>query len=132
MFDVGIANTLLKRGTIFAKSEIFGRAFEQFIFQEIVAHSHYSGLEYSISYWRTASGFEIDFILGDKDVALEVKDVPEVYSQHLRSMNAFEEEYKPKKTIIVSLDARPRNVNGIMILPWKTFLNDLWAGLIIT
>ena len=131
LFDVGIANALLKRGTISQGSEIFGRAFEHFILQEIIAHSHYSGLEYQISYWRTASGFEVDFILGDRDVALEVKGVPEVHLQHLRSINAFREEYKPKQAIIVSLDARPRNVDGVTIMPWKTFLGNLWAGLII-
>ncbi len=132
LFDVGIANTLLKRGTISAGGEIFGRAFEQFIFQEIIAHSHYSGLEYPVSYWRTASGFEVDFILGDRNVALEVKGIPEVHSQHLRSMSAFREEYKPKKAIIVSLDARSRDVGGMIIMPWKAFLNDLWTGSIIT
>lgn len=91
LFDVGIANALLKRRTISAGSEIFGHAFEQFIFQEVIAHSHYSGLEYPVSYWRTTSGFEVDFILGDREIALEVKGIPEVHSQHLRSMDAFRE-----------------------------------------
>lgn len=131
LFDVGIANALLKRGTIFVGSEIFGRAFEHFILQEVIAHSHYSGMEYPVSYWRTASGFEVDFILGDRDVALEVKGVPTVHSHHLRSLNAFREEYKPKQSIVVSLDAKPRAVYGVSIMPWKTFLKDLWAGSII-
>lgn len=132
LFDVGVANTLLKRGKITVGSEIFGRAFEHFIFQEITAHSHYSGLEYPVSYWRTTSGFEVDFILGDRTVALEVKGVPEVHTQHLRSLNAFREEYHPKKAIVVSLDAKPRDVGGITVLPWKKFLADLWAGLVIS
>lgn len=131
LFDVGIANTLLKRGTIAAGSEIFGRAFEHFIWQEIIAHSHYSGLSYPVSYWRTASGFEVDFILGDREIALEVKGVPDVHPQHLRSLKAFQEEYKPEKALIVSLDAKPRKVGSITILPWKTFLEDLWNGRII-
>lgn len=131
LFDVGIANALLKRGAILQKSEVFGRAFEHFILQELIAHSHYSGLEYPVSYWRTASGLEVDFILGDREVALEVKGVPEVYAQHLRGINAFREEYNPKQAIVVSLDARPRRVDNVMVLPWQTFLNDLWAGAII-
>ncbi len=131
LFDVGIANALLKRGPIVVGNEIFGRAFEQLLLQEVIAHSHYSGLEYPVSYWRTASGFEIDFILGDRDVALEIKGVPEVHTHHLRSMYAFHEEYKPKKMIVVSLDTRPRRVNGITIMPWKMFLDDLWAGSIL-
>ncbi len=131
LFDVGIANALLKRGAIVPGNEMFGRAFEQFIFQEVVAHSHYSRSEYPIAYWRTASGFEVDFILGDQDVALEVKGVSEVHSHHLRGVNAFRGEYKPKKIIVVSLDARPRDVEGIKIMPWEIFLKDLWAGAII-
>lgn len=131
-FDIGIANTLLKRGVISLGSEVFGRAFEHFIVQEIIAHSHYSGLEYPITYWRTTSGFEIDCVLGDRDVAIEMKGVPEVHAHHLRSMRAFREEYKPRKAIIVSLDTRNRNIDGIVIMSWKTFLSELWSGLIIT
>jgi uncharacterized protein len=132
LFDVGVAASLLKRGTVAAKSEIFGRAFEHFIWQEISAHSHYSGLAYPISYWRTASGLEVDFILGDRDVALEVKGVSQIQTQHLRGLKAFQEEYKTKQAIIVSLDTKPRKVGDITILPWKTFLENLWAGSIIS
>ncbi len=131
-FDIGLANALLRRGAITAGSELFGHAFEQFIFQEITAHSHYSGLEYPISYWRTASGFEVDFILGDRDVSLEIKGVPEIYTHHLKGVRTFQEEYKPKKSIVVSLDKNPRIVNGIQILPWDSFLRELWSGSIIS
>ena len=131
LFDVGIANALLKRGTIVLGNETFGRAFEHFIFQEIAAHSHYSGLEYPISYWRTASGFEVDFILGEQDIALEVKGVSEVQTHHLRSVRVFREEYAPRKTIVVSLDTKPRNIDGISVMPWELFLRDLWAGEVI-
>ncbi len=130
-FDVGIANTLLKRNSVVPGNEMFGKAFEHFIFQEIVAHSHYSGLEYPICYWRTASGFEVDFILGDQDIAVEVKGTHEVQLHHLRGLRAFQGEFKPKKTIVVSLDVQPRAVDGISIVPWKMFLRDLWAGMIV-
>ena len=131
-FDVGLANALLRREAINPGSELFGRAFEQFIFQEIIAHSHYSGLEYPISYWRTTSGLEVDFILGDREVSLEVKGVSEIHTHQLRGVRAFNEEYKPKKTIIVSLDKNPRDMNGIRIMPWRLFLKNLWSGLIIS
>ena len=130
-FDIGIANFLLKRGEITPGSEIFGRVFEHLIFQEILAHSHYSGHNYPISYWRTSSGLEVDFILGEHKVALEVKGVPEVQSHHLKGLKAFYDEYKPQKTIIVSLDKKPRIANGISIFPVKDFLVQLWADKII-
>lgn len=72
-FDVGIVNQLLKRKEIEQGSEVFGNAFEHFIYQEIYAHSSYSGLDYTVSYWRTTSQIEIDFVLGDNEVAIEIK-----------------------------------------------------------
>lgn len=131
-FDVGLANYLLKRRNIVPKSEIFGKAFEHFIYQELVAHSHYSGLKYPISYWRTTSNLEVDFILGDHEIALEIKGVDLVDRHHTKGLKAFEEEYKTKKSIIVSLDSRPRQLDsGIMVLPWAHFLQQLWDGELI-
>ncbi len=130
-FDVGLANVLLKRGPIAPRSEAFGRAFEHFIFQELVAHSHYSGLGYPISYWRTTSQLEVDFILGEHQVAVEVKGAAQVAAPHLRGLRAFRQEYRTKRSIVVSLDARPRELEGISILPWAIFLKRLWAGEIV-
>jgi predicted AAA+ superfamily ATPase len=130
-FDLGLANLLLKRGPVAPRSEVFGKAFEHFIYQELAAHSHYSGLRYPISYWRTASQLEVDFILGDHQVSLEVKGTEQASYQHLRGLKAFSEEYKTKRSILISLEAKPRVVDGTMILPWETFLKRLWAGEII-
>lgn len=129
--DVGIANALLKRGKVLYKSETFGKAFEHFILQELIAHSHYSGCGYPVAYWRTASQLEVDFILGDHEAAIEVKAVELTASRHLRGLRAFQEEYKVKKLMVVSLDSRERVLDGIHILPWKVFLNKLWDGDVI-
>lgn len=131
-FDVGLANFLLKRRNIVPKSEVFGKAFEHFIYQEILAHSHYSGLKYPISYWHTTSDLEVDFILGDHEIALEIKGVDQVAGHHLKGIKAFQEEYTTKKSIVVSLDSKPRQLeNGILVLPWTHFLNKLWSGELI-
>jgi len=130
-FDVGLANFLLKRGKIVPRSEIFGKAFEHFIYQEITAHSHYSGLRYPIAYWRTASQLEVDFILGDHETAIEVKGTEQTTPPHLKGLKAFCEEYKVKHAIVVSLDPKPRIADRISILPWKVFLQKLWSGEII-
>ncbi len=132
-FDVGLANFLLKRKNVVPKSEVFGKAFEHFIYQELMAHSHYSGLKYPISYWHTTSDLEVDFILGDHEVAIEVKGVEHVDSHHTKGLLAFQEEYIAKKSIIVSLDLRPRQLNnGVIVLPWEHFLQKLWSGEIIS
>ena len=35
---------------------------EHFIYLEMLAHSSYHGIDYSINFWRTKSGQEVDFI----------------------------------------------------------------------
>ena len=132
MFDVAIANYLLKRGAIEAGSELFGRSFEHFIYHELYAHSRYSELRYDISYWRTASQIEIDFVLGENEVGLEVKGSKHITSRHLKGLKSFSEEYQVKKLILVSSDPYIRQVGDITLMPWKLFLDKLWGGEIIS
>jgi len=131
LFDVGITNFLLNRSRIEKGTELFGKAFEHFIYQEIYAHSKYSEKNYPIYYWRTASQLEIDFVLGDNEVAIEVKSTEQANVRHLKGLKAFAEEYDVKKSILISNDPLPRLVDNILILPWKVFLERLWAGEII-
>ncbi|MFC2086588.1 ATP-binding protein [Bacteroidota bacterium] len=130
-FDLGIANYLLKRGEIKQGSELFGKAFEHFIYHELFAHSSYSGLHYPICYWHTASQIEIDFVMGENEVAIEVKGTDHATLRHTKGLNRFAEEYKVKKLILVSNDPFPRQLNDVMILPWELFLQKLWAREII-
>lgn len=130
-FDVGIANYLLKRGQIEIGSEAFGSAFEHFIYQELYAHSKYSDLDYAISYWRTTSQIEVDFILGDHEVAIEVKGTTNVQTRHLKGLRSFSEEYEVQQLIVVSNDPVARIIGDVTVLPWKQFLQKLWDGAII-
>ncbi len=131
-FDIGIVAELTHRGIVESKSELFGKVFEHYIFTELLAHSHYSEKFYDITYWRTASNFEVDFILAEHEVAIEVKSASSVKTHHLKGLQAFNEEYRPKKSIVVSFDDTMRKTsNGIQIIPWETFLKMLWNNEII-
>jgi predicted AAA+ superfamily ATPase len=130
-FDVGIAGFLLKRGRIEYGSEAFGKALEHFIYQELFAYSHYSDKNFKVSYWRTASQIEVDFILGEHEVALEIKSTNVINPRHLKGLKSFSEEYKTKKLIVVSNDPFPRKINDITAFPWNIFLEKLWNGEII-
>ena len=130
-FDLGIAGHLLKRGEVEPGSEAFGNAFEHFIYQELYAHTQYSGKQYPIAYWRTTSQMEVDFILGDHEVAIEVKSTSNVQSHHLKGLKGFSEEYSVKKLIVVSSDPAERKMGDITVMPWKIFLDRLWAGEIL-
>lgn len=127
--DLGIVNFLARRGKIESRSELFGRAFEHFIFQELTACSSYSRYPFPIRYWRTASGFEVDFILNDGEIAVEVKATSFAKNMHLKSLRAFREEYPVKRLCLISLDPASRKTDdGIDILPWRNFLEELWGG----
>jgi len=128
-FDVGVVAHLTRRGIVRSGSELFGKAFEHFIVSEVTAHSEYSGQFYPISYWRTVSGAEVDLVLGDCDVAVEVKSAAMVKGRHLKGLRAFKEEYSSARCIVVSTDPKSRKTeDGIEILPWETFLDGLWQG----
>ncbi|MGB8951180.1 MAG: AAA family ATPase [Candidatus Aminicenantales bacterium] len=132
LFDVGVAGAIIKRHLSEERGEAFGRAFEHFIFMEIVAHASYSGLDYAIHYWRTKSGLEVDFILGGGEVSVEIKGQSHVENRALRPLAAFIEEYKPKKGLVVCNEMEERVVGRVRILPWRRFLKELWGGGIIS
>jgi predicted AAA+ superfamily ATPase len=124
-FDVGVVATLQGREFRPGTPE-FGEAFETYIMHELVCHRDYVSGE-PLTYWRSTSGFEVDFILGDH-TAIEVKAKETVSERDLRSLAALAEERKLKRFLCVSLDRRPRTVGGVRILPWRQFLDDLWGG----
>ncbi len=73
LFDVGVANYLAKQKPISLKGQVSGQSFEQFILMELKAYIDYSRKRIDITYWRTKTGLEVDFILGDAAVAIDVK-----------------------------------------------------------
>lgn len=128
--DVGVVNRLAKRGAVVPGSELFGKAFENWVFHELSAHRAYSGLEYDLSYWRLASGIEVDFIFGDMAVAIEAKATARITSDHLRGLRELVTDHPTvKRRVVVSLEARPRRTeDGIEILPYAVFAKQLWSG----
>jgi predicted AAA+ superfamily ATPase len=60
---------------------------------------------------------------------VEAKATDQATPSHLKGLRQFREEYPVRRSILVSLDARPRITDdGIEILPWSRFLEKLWGG----
>lgn len=127
-FDVALPNYLLHRSNMQPGSDDFGHAFEHLVMQEIIAYLGYNGYENNLSYWHTHTGYEVDAVLGDAQVAVEFKSCREVQSKHLKGLKAFSEEHPDARLIAVSLDVAPRLFNGVEVMPAKHFLQELWAG----
>jgi predicted AAA+ superfamily ATPase len=131
-FDTGIVASLLGYKSIIPGTHEYGRFFEHFILQECWAYRHYSGKDFPVSYWRTASGSEVDLILGESEAAIEIKSSENTGSIGTKGLHLFEEENKIKQKIIVSRDPVPKKLDsGILVLPWKYFCEQLWDGAII-
>ena len=128
LFDVGVTNYLARRAPRIGTPE-FGNSFEHYILMELKAYQAYRNPELDIRYWRTSTGFEVDFVLDDMNVAIEVKGSQRVHSTHTRGLRALLEEHTVKRAVIVSLEKQPRKLDSsIEVLPWQVFLNTLWSG----
>ncbi|MFA7360386.1 MAG: AAA family ATPase [Candidatus Kapaibacterium sp.] len=126
LFDVGVAGAISKRNIIEEKGELFGKAFEHFIFMEINAFKLYNDFDFEINFWRTKSGEEVDFILNSGEIAIEVKGSSNIGNQHLKGLIKFKELHNTKKTILVCNEKTPRITRDIEILPVRIFLEKLW------
>ncbi|MFC1885005.1 ATP-binding protein [Thermodesulfobacteriota bacterium] len=128
LFDVGLTNYLARRSPKIGGSE-FGKSFEHIILMELKAYQAYKNPELDIRYWRTSTGFEVDLILNDMDVAVEVKSSSKIHSGHIKGLKALLEEHRVRRPIIVSLEDQPRKIESkIEVLPWQDFLEELWSG----
>lgn len=131
LFDVGMASFLKKAPIEEERGPEFGRAFEQFIFMEICAHRSYMDADYQMSYWRTANGGEVDFVLGAGQVAIEVKSASNLTGSDLKGLFRFVDDYQPEKALVVTNEQNRRKIGSIILVPWRDFLDELWAGKII-
>lgn len=124
-FDVGVARSLQHRKGLQPRSPEFGDAFEATMHHEIRAFIDYTDAE-GLAYWRSTAQHEVDFIVMDQ-LAVEVKAKEVVTPRDLKGLKAIQEEKLLKHHVLVCLEDRPRTHDGIMILPWKLFLDKLWA-----
>ncbi|MGZ8464135.1 MAG: ATP-binding protein [Candidatus Binatia bacterium] len=128
--DVGMVNHLARRGELQPGSELYGKAFENWLFHELTAHNAYSQAFAQISYWRLASGMEVDFIINDMELAIEAKATAKINADHLRGLRALKvDQPRVKQQIIVCLERTSRRTeDGIWILPATEFCDRLSGG----
>ena len=128
--DVGVVNHLTRRGRLEPGTELFGKAFESWVFHELSAHRSYSEQFYDLSYWRLPSGIEVDFVVNDMECAIEAKGSARATSDHLRGLREIVRDHpKVKRRILVCMEPRARRTeDGIDILPAVEFARRVWAG----
>ena len=133
LFDVGIAGQVIGRRVERAAGAEFGRALEHLVLMELLAYRSYRERDMPVRFWRTKSGLECDFVLGRHgEVAIEVQGGAVRSNADLRGIRAFAQEHGPRQAIVACNEDAPRRTgDGIWILPWRRFLERLWADEIV-
>jgi len=122
-FDIGVVSVLQGRKFSVGTPE-FGEAFETYLMHELKCFSDYISGD-KLSYWRSTSGFEVDFIIDDH-TALEIKAKKNISNNDIKPLRMLAEERKLKRYMCVSMEPRRRKVGEIDILPYMEFLDLLW------
>ena len=128
--DVGVVNRLTRRGGLTPGAPLYGKAFENWVHHELSACIAYQELDFELTYWRLPSGIEVDFVLGDMEVAVEAKASARITRDHLRGLRTLAGEHPGvRRRIVVCLEPRARRTDdGIDILPAAEFVRRLGHG----
>ena len=127
-FDVGVVNALTGQMSTGVDTPAYGKAFEHFIWQELNAYINYFARGKPLHFWRDKGGAEVDFVLGES-VAVEVKSSRMLHDRDLKGLRAIMEQsdYTIERRIVVCQEPEPRRVDGVEIVPYEMFLEQLWS-----
>jgi predicted AAA+ superfamily ATPase len=106
-------------------SNLYGKSFEQFICMELRAYLSYRRKKLPLTYWRSKSGHEVDFLIGTR-TAIEVKASRKISRNDFKGLNYLKEEGVFQNLILVSQDPVSTLTDSILTVPWQKFLSDLW------
>jgi predicted AAA+ superfamily ATPase len=130
LFDAGVFRSLRPRGPLDRPQEIDGQALEGLVAQHLKAWIDYSTGDFTLHFWRTRSGVEVDFILyGPKEIfAIEVKNSARIQPQDLRGLRSFAEDYPQSKAYLLYRGKERLIRDGVQCVPCDEFLQDLRPG----
>ena len=138
-FDAGVARAAA--GMIREPTDRLwqGAALETLIFHELRVYNEVSRKKRPLSYYRTASGVEIDFIIETKNrhasvpahlVAIEVKRAEKwnrSWESGLRDL-ASQKNVKVDRLVAIYTGTRSYHFQGLEVLPVLDFLQKLYQG----
>ncbi len=129
-FDTGVQRALENMLTVKLKPQTYayGMAFEHFIINEIHRLQSYAEKDFRLSYLRTKDGVEIDLIIerpGLKRALVEIKSSEHITEDDLRPLQFLSKDISNSEAFCLSLDTKPKRINGILCLPWQQGLTEL-------
>ena len=127
LFDTGVTRRLQRRSPIAQGSPEYGHAFESWVLHELCSYADAFRRDAEIAYWRTRTRIEVDFVVNG-EIAIEVKATRNVSGNDLKALRFISDEGSFGKRLLVCNEPVEREVDGIAILPWRSFIDRLWSG----
>ena len=105
--DNGFRNYALKNFSALSSRTDAGLLVEGLVFQEMYKYISQHFLNYTLHYWRTKSGAEVDFVVYKNDnefLPVEVKYRPMSSASITRGYRSFLQAYKPPYAVMITKD----------------------------
>lgn len=133
LFDAGVYRSLRPKGPLDQPEEINGHAFEGLVAEHLRAWIDYSGRSFTLHFWRTRSGVEVDFVVYGPDglFAIETKNTARLQPQDLRGLRSFKEDYPQSRAYLLYRGKERLMKDGILCVPCEEFLLALYPGQLI-
>lgn len=126
-FDAGVYRALRPKSIGDTSSEIDGAGLEGLVAQHLVAWRDYTTEKHEVTFWRTRSGVEVDFVIfGPLGFwAIEVKNSTTIRSEDLRPLMTFQEDYPEAKTFLLYRGKERLRKNNVLCMPCEEFLQTI-------
>ncbi len=130
-FDAGVFRSLRPAGPLDRPEETAGGALEGLVAQHLRAWADYSRRDATLSFWRTRSGREVDFVVyGDDGLwAFEVKNAGRVRGRDLSGLRAFVSDYPEAEGRLLYRGEERLEVGGIRCEPCGEYLAGIRPGM---
>jgi predicted AAA+ superfamily ATPase len=128
--DVGVANFLAQRGCLSPGSELYGKAFENWVLHELRCYNAYRERFARLAFWRLSSGIEVDFIINQLECAIEAKSSARIREDDLKGLRELMAEYPEtaRRLVVCREPGSRRTPDGIEIHGVENFIGKLWSG----
>jgi predicted AAA+ superfamily ATPase len=133
LFDCGVVRALSGRLREPLDSAERGTLLETLVLHELRAQAAYFNLGGTLSYFRTPSGTEVDFVWarGRYRVGIEVKSATRWRTEHSRALRDLHEAKVLTSCYGVYLGDTQQQDGAVRVLPLHAFLRELAAGNIL-
>jgi predicted AAA+ superfamily ATPase len=126
-FDAGVYRAIRPRGPLDSSDEVDGAAIETLLFQSLRAENASRDLGYEISFWRTATGVEVDLVLyGERGLhAFEITRASVFRESDLAGLRLFCDDYPQARGHLLYGGTKRYRFDAIEVVPFGEALGRL-------